>query len=350
MLLAMSPTSAPRPPAVPRAGTEQDAVPPAVTLVVGPEEFLAERAVAAVIRTARQADPEVDVHDLGPGELGVGMLAELTSPSLFGGGSVVVIRGVQDLAGPALEDLDRHLAAPAGGAYLVLLHKGGAKGKAVLDTARAAKAPVIDCSELKRYADKVAFVRAEVRSAGGQIEDSAARAVLDAVGGDLRELASACEQLVADTGGAIDEPAVRRYYAGRAEVTSFMVADHAVEGRLGEALAHLRWALGSGVDPVLVTAALAMGLRNLARLGSAPRHLRSAELASELALPSWKLDRLRQQLRGWSPDGVADALAAVAAADAAVKGGGTSAEYALEKAILSITEARSATTGQAHRR
>src|SRR5262245_5762655 len=364
MLAVMSPASVRQPAAGTRAGSEPTAEPPAVTLVVGPDEFLAERAVAAVIRAARQFDPEVDVHDLGPGELGVAMLAELTSPSLFGGGSVVVVRGVQDLASPVLEDLGRYLAVPAAGAYLVLVHKGGAKGKAVLDAARAAKAPVIDCSELKRYADKVAFVRAEVnryadkvaflrpevRSAGGRIGDSAARAVLDAVGGDLRELASACEQLVADTGDEIDEQAVRRYYAGRAEVTSFMVADHAVEGRLGEGLAPLRWALGSGVDPVLVTAALAMGLRNLARLGSAPRDLRPADLASELALPSWKLDRLRQQLRGWSPDGVADALAAVAAADAEVKGGGTSAEYALEKAILSITEARSATAAPVHRR
>lgn len=314
---------------------------PASTLVVGPDEFLAERAVSRVIRAARSADPEVNVHDLGPGEFGVGMLAELTSPSLFGGGSVVVIRNAQDLSAPVLDDLARYLAAPADGAALVLVHKGGVKGKAVLDAARKVKAPEVDCAELKRYADRIAFVRAEVRNAGGQIGEGAARAILDAVGGDLRELASACDQLVADTGGAIDERAVRQYYAGRAEVTSFMVADHAVEGRLGEALAHLRWALGSGVDPVLVTAALAMGLRNLARLGSASRDLRPADLAKELALPSWKLDRLRQQLRGWTPDGVADALAAVAEADAAVKGGGTSAEYALERAILSITEARS---------
>lgn len=345
----MSPTSAQRPPTGTRTRAEPGSAPPAVTLVVGPEEFLAERAVAAVVRAARGVDPEVDVHDLGSGELGVGMLAELTSPSLFGGGSVVVIRGGQDLAGPVIEDLGRYLTGPAAGAYLVLVHKGGAKGKALLDAARAARVPEVDCSELKRYADKVGFVRAEVRAAGGQIGESAARTILDAVGGDLRELASACDQLVADTGGTIDERAVRQYYAGRAEVTSFMVADHAVEGRLGEALAHLRWALGSGVDPVLVTAALAMGLRNLARLGSAPRDLRPADLARELALPSWKLDRLRQQLRGWSPDGVAAALAAVAEADAAVKGGGTSAEYALEKAILSITEARSPGAGSLRR-
>jgi DNA polymerase-3 subunit delta len=72
------------------------------------------------------------------------MLAELTSPSLFGGGSVVVIHGVQDLAGPVLEDLGRYLAVAAG-AYLVLLHKGGAKEGRPRRGA-CGEGAVIDCS------------------------------------------------------------------------------------------------------------------------------------------------------------------------------------------------------------
>jgi DNA polymerase III delta subunit len=168
------------------------------------------------------------------------------------------------------------------------------------------------------------------------------RALLDAVGSDLRVLANACGQLVADTTGVIEEGMVRRYYAGRAEVTSFMVADLAVEGRAVEALASLRWALGSGVDPVLVTSALAMGLRSIARVASAPRGLRPADLARDLGMPPWKVDRVRQQVRGWTGDGVAEALRAVADADAAVKGGGDSPGYALERAVVAIVNARDA--------
>ena len=62
------------------------------------------------------------------------------------------------------------------------------------------------------------------------MSDGAARTLIDAVGNDLRELAAAVSQLVADTPGPIDESAVRRYYSGRAEATSFTVADCAVEG------------------------------------------------------------------------------------------------------------------------
>jgi DNA polymerase-3 subunit delta len=52
------------------------------------------------------------------------------------------------------------------------------------------------------------------------------------------------------------------------------------------------------------------------------------------------VDRVRQQLRGWTPEGVARALAAVAEADAQVKGEGTSAAYALEVAIREIVASR----------
>ena len=49
---------------------------------------------------------------------------------------------------------------------------------------------------------------------------------------------------------------------------------------------------------------------------------------------------MRQQLRGWTPAGIARALAAVAEADAQVKGEGTSPGYALEVAIRTIVSSR----------
>jgi DNA polymerase-3 subunit delta len=56
-------------------------------------------------------------------------------------------------------------------------------------------------------------------------------------------------------------------------------------------------------------------------------------------MPPWKIDRVRQQMRGWTPDGVAYALRAVAEADAGVKGAGDDPEYALEKAVVAIARA-----------
>jgi DNA polymerase-3 subunit delta len=172
------------------------------------------------------------------------------------------------------------------------------------------------------------------------IDEAAARALLDAVGTDLREIAAACSQLGTDVAGVVDARSVAMYYRGRAEATGFAVADRALEGRLADSLEQLRWALAVGTAPVLISSALAQGIRSLAKVASAPRNLRGAELARELGMPPWKIDRVRGQVRGWTPDGIGRAVLAVADADAQIKGAGTDSGYALEKAVLAIVAAR----------
>jgi DNA polymerase III subunit delta len=319
-----------------------------VTLIVGEEEFLVDRAVRDLVAAARDAASGGDVHDLEGSELGPGELASLTSPSLFGGGAVVVIRSAQNASKDVAAELARYAKNPAPDAVLALTHAGGAKGKELLAAAKGSGARVIECPKVTRFAERLDFIRSEFRRAGARADDGAARALLDAVGSDLRELAAACDQLAADAQdpkAGIDESVVARYYRGRAEATGFTVADRAVEGHLAQALEQLRWALATGVSPVLICSALAQGVRLLGRVGSAPRGASSASLAAEVGAPPWKIDRVRQQLRGWHPDGIARAVHAVAEADAQVKGEAVSAAYALERAVRRIAAARSDRSG-----
>lgn len=314
--------------------------PAAVTLVVGPEELLVDRAVSEVVAAARAGDPETDVRELAAAGLEPGTVSGFVAPSLFGGRTVVVVRGVHEAGDALVDELKGLVSAPSPDAVLVLTHKGGARGKGVLDAARKAGATEVACAEVKSRRDKASFVAAEFsrhrRRVGGEVVET----LLDAVGNDLRALAGAVGQLCADTTGAIDVDVVRRYYAGHAEVTGFTVADRAVEGRADEALLQLRYALGSGTDPVPVVAALAMALRNIGRMSGASRGLREADLARELGMPPWKVRVVRGQLRGWTADGLAAALRAVAEADAAVKGGAADPVYALEKAVVTVARCR----------
>jgi DNA polymerase-3 subunit delta len=319
-----------------------------VTLVVGEEEFLVDRAVRDLVAAARDAGLGGDVHDLDASGLGPGELDSLTSPSLFGGGCVLVIRSAQNASKEVAAELARYMMNPAADVVLVLTHAGGAKGKELLAAAKGAgqgaakgtRAQLIECPKVTRFSERLDFIRAEFRRAGQRADDGAARALLDAVGSDLRELAAACDQLAADTEGGINEAVVATYYRGRAEATGFTVADRAVEGHLAQALEQLRWALATGVSPVLICSALAQGVRLLGRVGSAPRGVSSATLAAEVGAPPWKIDRVRQQLRGWHPNGIARALHAVAEADAQVKGEAISAAYALERAVRRIVASR----------
>jgi DNA polymerase-3 subunit delta len=308
-----------------------------VSVVVGEEDLLVERAVARLVQAAGPAD---DVRHVQAAGLRPGELASLTAPSLFGGGCVIVLHGTADAAKNVADEIASLAGDPPPETVLVLTHAGGAKGKALLAALGQRGARMIECPKVTRMGERMQFIRGEFRHAGRTIEESGVRALLDALGNDLRELAAACAQLAADTTGVVDQAVVARYYRGRAEASGFTVADRAVEGRLGEALELLRWALAVGVSPVLITSGLAQGVRLLGRVGSAQKGQSDAAVAAEAGMPPWKVDRVRQQLRGWTPEGVGRALAVVARADAQVKGEGTSAGYALEVAIRDIVACR----------
>ncbi|GAB2806661.1 DNA polymerase III subunit delta [Actinocorallia aurea] len=311
-----------------------------MTVVVGDEELLVDRAVGEIVGEARRREPDAEVVDLVPSGLESGRLVELTSPSLFGGGKVIVLRAAQDLGKDLAAEVGAYVKNPADDIVFVLVHAGGVKGKGLLDAWTKAGARKITCPKVTKAGERLDFLRAEVRRLGGSISPGAAQQLLDAVGNDLREIAAACSQLISDTGGKITDAAVARYHRGRAEVSGFTVADAAVEGRLGEALEQLRWALSTGVAAVLINSALAQGVRGLAKVGGARG--KSFALAKELGMPPWKIERLQRQIRGWSPDGIARALIVVAETDQAVKGGAADAGYALERAVHEIVAARSA--------
>jgi len=308
-------------------------------LILGDEELLVARAVAEVAAAARAVDPASDVREFVAAELVPGDLYDLLSPSLFGDRRVVVIRGVHEARSELVDALRGHLADVADDVSLVLVHPGGARGKALVDAVRAAGAVVVECPKITRAEERLAFVRAEVRRVGGSISPDAAAVLLDAVGTDLRELATACSQLVADSGGRVDAAAVTRYHRGRAEVTGFAVADRAVVGDVPGALEALRWALAVGVAHVLVADALADGIRSVARVSSAGR-ANPYSLASSLGMPPWKVKRAQSQSRGWTEPGLTAAMRVVADLNADVKGVAADPGYALEAAIRDIAVAR----------
>ncbi|MGB8995883.1 MAG: DNA polymerase III subunit delta [Pseudonocardiaceae bacterium] len=311
-------------------------------LILGEEELLVERAVQAVLDAARGADPQTEVCRMRTTELVSGELAELVSPSLFAQGRVVVLGGAHEAAkdiADAVLDHARQLAQNAEGIVLVVAHSGGGRGKALADGLRSAGAVVSECPRVTRFEERADFVRDEVHRAGGRISAGAVTALLDAVGTDLRELAAAAVQLATDSGGSVDEAAVRRYHRGRAEVTGFSVAEKVMAGDRAGALEALRWAMQLGVPHVLVADALADAVRTVARVSAAGR-ADPYRLASTLGMPPWKVKKAMAQSRGWERDGLAQAIQLVATVNADVKGVAADAEYALERAVLALCAAR----------
>jgi DNA polymerase-3 subunit delta len=312
-----------------------------LTLVVGDEELLVSRAVSEVVRAARADDPDVDVRELSGAEVQPGDLGELLSPSLFAERRVLVVRAAQDLPKDAAAELLGYAAEPLPEVALVVVHAGGQKGRQLLTALSAAADRTVAAPKLTRPGERRDFVRSELRADGRAVEEEAVGLLLEAVGNDLRELASAAEQLLSDTEGPITAQAVARYHRGRAEASGFAVADRAVEGDLAGALELVRWWSMVKLEHVLVTSAMASTLRTMAQVASAGRSP-AGVVAGQLGMPSWKVEKTQRQVRGWRPEALVEAFQAVAAADADVKGGAADQDYAVERMLLAVVSAREA--------
>ena len=306
-----------------------------ITLLQGGESLLADRAISDVVAKFKGAMVTI----LEAGELELGGITDALAPSLFGDARVIVIKEIQDLAAELGEEITAYLEAQDESVELVLWHKGGVKGKALLEKIKKVKPTIVACDVIKKDGEKSDFIRAEFKRLGRTISTEAVQALLDALGSDLRELGAACSQLAADVVGGkmIDETDVLKFQNGRIETTGFDVADAALDGKRDIALIALRNALATGTDPVLITSALAGSLRTLAKVSGASRGVKSFDLAGPLGLAPWQIDKARRQLSKWTPATLAGAVVAVAQADADIKGAAVDPIHSLERAIIAIT-------------
>lgn len=304
-------------------------------LIHGGESVLADRALVELL--ALRGDFEKTVLD--GGDLELGRYAEAVAPSLFADKRVVVVKDLQDVIFEVQEEIENQFEHLDPNLHLIFIHKGGVKGKALLEKIKKLKPEIITCEPMKKAADKEAFVREEFTRHGRKISSTAITALVDATGSDTRELAAACGQIAFDTNAGkavIDEDDIAKYYQGRIEATGFDVADATLAGEPRAALIALRNALDSGTDPIMIVSALTSSIRALAKVSGAPRNSNAFQLAGALGLAPWQIDKARRQLSKWSPALIAFSVQELSRADVAIKGAEADPLYALERSVVAI--------------
>ncbi|WP_314929510.1 DNA polymerase III subunit delta [Corynebacterium argentoratense] len=295
---------------------------------------MAERARAGIITQVRQQLPpgtDLPITLLRAGEVTLSEMYELLSPSLFAEDRVVIFTDA-DAAGkdPAQVLLDAAKNPPEG-ITLIIQHSGGGRTKNMV-TPLSKLADVVRVDKVKP-SERFAWLNQEFRNHGVKVTPDVVNAVLEGVGSDLRELASAAAQLVADTGGDVTVENVRQFYRGVAEVSGFDIADLACAGNTARAVASTRRALQLGLSPVLLTSALATKVGQIARMYSTAR-----PDARELKMQPWLMDKTHKVARRWNGDSVSRAVIVIAELEAAVKGQGGDPNYVLEHAVREISE------------
>ena len=306
-----------------------------ILLIHGGESVLADRALLQALSVRSDFEKTVlDGADLEPGRYG-----EAVAPSLFAEKRVVVIRDLQDVVVEVQEEIESLFESLDPNLHLIFVHKGGVKGKGLLDKIKKLKPEIITCEPIKKAADKEAFVREEFARHGRKISSDAISALVDATGSDTRELAAACSQISFDTNAGkavIDEEDIAKYYQGRVEATGFDVADATLAGDPRSALIALRHALETGTDPIMIVSALTSSIRTLAKVSGAPRNANAFQLAGSLGLAPWQIDKARRQLSKWSPALIAFSVQELSRADVAIKGAEADPLYALERSVVAI--------------
>ncbi len=327
-----------------------------VTLIVGPEQVLVDRARNATLRSLRAEFPDLQETTVYAAEADAAQaFAQAAAPTLFGDAVVVEVHGLDsadDELGAAIlevaQQTDSHVS-------LIAVHPGGMKGKRLLDGLRAAGAVQIDCAAIKKGRAMMDYLTKEIASRKRSVTSDALPALIDALGIDISMLTAAIDQLTSDIDhDPITAADVRSTFGGMAEVAGWTIADRVWERKATEALTDLRWSMqstdGGRLGPSTV-AALARGLRNMVLVGTSTPGASDADVAKEAGVQPWQVKGLRRQWSSWSGDRrrVARAIVALAEADGAAKGGvevGSALDpeqklFALEQLVVTLAARKS---------
>lgn len=327
-----------------------------ITLIIGKDEFAANREAARVYAQVCKIDPAAVRYDIrADDEFAHNAISDSLSPSLFGEPNVLVISMLNEATDEVAELLEKICPALPDEVWLIGLHPGGVKGKRLLDQLRKAGA-----TEIKADPPKPEVIMAELKASFKKhkkaIDDDALDFLHTAVGNSLGALHAAVSQLCNDVEDpAITLAAVKQFYNGVGEIDLWDLGSTMWEAKPLELLHKFRWALelDSGASVVSVIA-MTNTLRTLVAFAKAPEGLRDGELASICKVPPSRIKDLRRYKRMWTPQQLEQAVVLLAAADRASKGtkyvagvpGGASLDklqsaYLMEQDFLQIRPIRS---------
>jgi DNA polymerase III subunit delta len=312
-----------------------------VTLVLGEEELLAERAVAEAVATATEAlGPGTSVEEVRGGALPDGFAMGLATASLFGGGRVVVVEDA-DLLDQGARDAVLALAAEPSPATAVVLRAAapGRQARFFKEVQRHAATVLVP---RLRPPERARWLRGEVRRLGRKADDAAVAALLDTVGQDLRELAGAVAKLhvAVPPPTVLSAAHVAEYLSHTADRGVFELADAVFAADAPTALDRLDALLAQGEEPIGLLGILARQLRLVLRVGD-----HQGEPAGQVAqalgggVRDWQVERARRQARRFRPEDLRRALDVIAQADAEVRNGNLPDRLLIELVVARLAGA-----------
>jgi DNA polymerase III subunit delta len=270
-------------------------------------------------------------------------VAACNALGLFGGDQrAVIVDGVEAWKAADVKEIEAYLDAPAPTTVLALIGDGVKKDSALAKA--VAKVGEVHVYEVGKK-QLPEWVGEQFARLGAPIDRDACRALVEAVGDDVGDLASEIQKLATWANGEqITRAHVEELAVGRAETPIFAVTDAwgqrdvAATLRSTESLLDRTHRTRSGELLRLVASLTGhVGrVRKISRLSD--EGVRSSEIASRLKMHPFVADKAAKQARNFSPDELAQATVRLADLDAGAKGGSRlPPELQLERTLVEIT-------------
>ncbi len=308
-----------------------------VYLIYGTEELLLERAVRRLRdRLAKVADLDFNMETFEGADASADAIVNAANTMPFmSDRRLVVVRGVDRMTAADQGALADYAKDPAPYTCLVLVatkvNRGSRLYKAVDALGGASEYPAPKRGE---YPSEVVRM---FSAHGKKASSAAARALVEAVGQDLRRIDSEVDKVVAYVGdaGDVTEKDVAAVVSQGAPVSVFAYLDALGARDCGSALRLFGRLADSGES---VLGAHAMSVRHIRALVGAralmDRRVRTDEMAPLLGVPPWQVRNTVAQASNFTPAELSAALRAAAAVEADAKSGAADARLAMERWIV----------------
>lgn len=259
--------------------SDQSSVPP-VNAVFGDEPFLKRQAVEGIVARALRDDPD----SLGPTRVDgdtaelADALDELQTPSLLGGGRVVIVEEADAFITRYRKQLEAYCSKPAQGACLVLVCRSLPRTTRLYKQIAAVRGELFECAVPKGRQVAAWILQRSRQSYSKAIDGDAVGRLRDLVGSGLEALDNELAKLAVYTGArpAITLEDVETLVGLRREEAVFRVTDAMSAGDPAGALK--AW------EHVLATDRAAP-MRAIGGLASAVRRLLEARQAADAGRP-----------------------------------------------------------------
>lgn len=305
----------------------------AVTLIASASEFLSDLehrrlrdalvAKGASVEMLDQTDPGRTAMVLGTG-------------SLFAEDRLIILKGDVRSIEAHLPSIIAFADQPIEGTNVLIVTSSAKTLAKKLGT----RVEVIEVEPPKPW-ETAAWVVRFSKGFDRSIKQDAAELLVDALGTDLRELATALQTLALAADGPITTKTVTDHFHGH-ETALYTLLDDVLSRDRANALRNLKSLLNAGDHPLVIHASLVKQFRALAAISGRAKH--EQPTAGELDVSPGYLRRAGKAAKAWDPNSIRRAIIALGEADLALKGGfegeDTPPEIVIELLLIELTASR----------